>query len=78
MTPILGETEDGVKKTRTDSKILPHVVIYDVDLTLSLPARMSASSGVNAIAHAGELKLSRATQCQLDSTLARDRRCGNV
>lgn len=54
MTPILGETADGVKKTRSDPKILPGTVIYDVDLTTTLPAGMSAVSGVNAIAHAGE------------------------
>jgi alcohol dehydrogenase class IV len=54
MTPILGETADGVKKTRSDPKILPGTVIYDVDLTMTLPASMSATSGVNAIAHAVE------------------------
>lgn len=53
MTPILGETADGKKTTRSDPKILPGTVIYDVDLTMSLPASMSATSGVNAIAHAG-------------------------
>lgn len=54
MTPILGETADGLKKTRSDPKILPGTVIYDVDLTMTLPSAMSATSGVNAIAHAGE------------------------
>lgn len=54
MTPILGETADGVKKTRSDPKILPGTVIYDVDLTMTLPVGLSAVSGVNAIAHAGE------------------------
>jgi len=53
MTPILGETADGVKITRTDPKILPGTVIYDVDLTMSLSSSMSATSGVNAIAHGG-------------------------
>lgn len=53
MTPILGETADGRKTTRSDAKILPGTVIYDVDLTMTLPAAMSATSGVNAIAHAG-------------------------
>lgn len=53
MTPILGETADGVKKTRTDPKILPGTVIYDVDLTMTLPVGLSATSGVNAIAHSG-------------------------
>ncbi|KAH7252845.1 hypothetical protein BKA59DRAFT_492650 [Fusarium tricinctum] len=54
MTPILGETEDGRKVTRRDSKILPIVVIYDVDLTLTLPVKMSVNSGINAIAHSIE------------------------
>ncbi|KAK6356790.1 hypothetical protein TWF718_001131 [Orbilia javanica] len=54
MTPILGETEDGRKTTRSDQKILPGTVIYDVDLTMTLPAALSATSGVNAIAHAVE------------------------
>lgn len=53
MTPILGETADGRKTTRSDWKILPTTVIYDVDLTMTLPVGMSATSGVNAIAHAG-------------------------
>jgi alcohol dehydrogenase class IV len=53
MTPILGETVDGLKKTRSDPKILPGTVIYDVDLTMSLPTGLSATSGVNAIAHSG-------------------------
>ena len=53
MTPILGETADGQKKTRSDPKILPGTVIYDVDLTMTLPVALSATSGVNAIAHAG-------------------------
>ncbi|KZM22437.1 uncharacterized protein EKO05_0000093 [Ascochyta rabiei] len=54
MTPVLGETVDGVKTTRTDPKILPNTVIYDVNLTLSLPQNLSATSGINAIAHAVE------------------------
>lgn len=54
MTPILGETADGKKTTRSDPKILPGTVIYDVDFTMTLPAGLSATSGVNAIAHAGE------------------------
>ncbi|RDL41765.1 Dehydroquinate synthase-like protein [Venustampulla echinocandica] len=59
MTPILGETQDGKKTTRSDPKILPGTVIYDVDLTMTLPVGMSATSGVNAIAHAVEALYSR-------------------
>lgn len=54
MTPILGETEGGRKTTQRSPKIQPEVVIYDVDLTLSLPPQMSALSAFNAIAHAAE------------------------
>jgi maleylacetate reductase len=61
MTPILGETEGGEKTTRSSAEILPETVIYDVDLTLSLPAALSATSGVNAIAHAVEALYARDT-----------------
>lgn len=54
MTPILGQTEDGKKTTQKTLKVLPDVVIYDVDYTLSLPLKMTVTSGVNAIAHAVE------------------------
>lgn len=54
MTPILGQTSDGVKTTQKSAKILPEVVIYDVNLTLGLPVRLSGTSGINAIAHAVE------------------------
>jgi maleylacetate reductase len=53
-TPILGETKDGLKTTQQGPKIRPEVIIYDVDLTLSLPPALSATSGINAIAHAVE------------------------
>lgn len=54
MTPILGETQGGQKTTQNSLKVLPETVIYDVNLTLSLPPGISASSGMNAIAHAAE------------------------
>lgn len=54
MTSSLGETANGQKKTRHDPKIRPGTVIYDVDLTLSLPPAVSATSGVNVMAHAGK------------------------
>lgn len=53
-TPILGETKEGLKTTRRDMKILPEVIIYDVDLTLTLPVGMTVTSGMNGIAHAAE------------------------
>ncbi len=54
MTPILGETEGGRKTTQRTLKVLPETVIYDVALTMGLPAGLSGTSGINAIAHAVE------------------------
>jgi maleylacetate reductase len=53
-TPIQGITADGVKHTRRNPKMLPKVVIYDPELTLALPAGVSGTSGMNAIAHCVE------------------------
>lgn len=71
MTPILGETAEGKKTTRSDPKILPGTVIYDVDLTMSLPPEMSATSGVNAIAHAGQSRLHSFARSTIALTNAR-------
>lgn len=54
VTPVLGETRDGQKITRSSAAILPETVVYDVDFTLSLPLSLSVTSGVNAMAHAVE------------------------
>lgn len=53
-TPILGETVNAIKTTRSHPDILPTVIIYDVDLTLSLPQQLTYTSGINAIAHCVE------------------------
>jgi alcohol dehydrogenase class IV len=59
MTPILGQTEGGRKTTLRSPKVLPEVVIYDVELTLSLPGALTAVSGVNALAHGVEALYAR-------------------
>ncbi len=59
VTPILGETADGEKKTIRSPDVVPEGVIYDVELTLSLPPRLSATSGMNAMAHAVEALYAR-------------------
>jgi alcohol dehydrogenase class IV len=59
MTPIIGQTENGQKTTQSTPKVVPEVVIYDVDLTLTLPAGLSGTSGINAIAHAVEALYAR-------------------
>ncbi len=51
-TPILGQTENGIKTTQRAPDLLPEVVVYDVNRTLSLPVDMTMTSGLNALAHA--------------------------
>jgi maleylacetate reductase len=54
MTPVYGLTENGLKKTGRDVRVLPKTVIYDPELTAGLPLNLSITSGINAIAHAAE------------------------
>lgn len=53
-TPVLGETVANVKHTQRSRKILPEMILYDVDLTVGLPVSVSMASGLNSIAHAAE------------------------
>lgn len=59
MTPVVGQTSGGIKTTQSSPKILPEIVIYDVDLTMTMPPGLSATSGINAIAHAVEALYAR-------------------
>ena len=58
MTPIYGVTQmvdgDSRKVTVTDAKVTPKLTLYDPELTLDLPPQMTASSGINALAHCVE------------------------
>ena len=54
MTPIWGLTEANRKTTGRDRRVLPRVVVYDPELTLTLPGPVAAASGMNALAHAVE------------------------
>jgi maleylacetate reductase len=51
MTGFCGITIDGVKRMHTSLRMLAHTVLYDPELTLSLPAHVSAESAMNALAH---------------------------
>lgn len=53
-TPVLGETENGIKTTRRDPALAPGTIVYDPDLTLSLPRGLTLTSALNALAHAVE------------------------
>jgi alcohol dehydrogenase class IV len=54
VTPVVGETTDGVKSTRRDPALLPGTVVYDPELTVSMPAGLTLTSAMNALAHAVE------------------------
>jgi maleylacetate reductase len=59
VTNILGQTEKGVKTTLKSPRVIPEVVVYDPDLTSTLPVGMSVTSGINAMAHAVEALYAR-------------------
>jgi maleylacetate reductase len=54
MTPVWGETSGGSKTTGTDVRVLPKTVVYDPELTISLPLTVTAASVANALAHCVE------------------------
>lgn len=54
MTALVGQIAAGAKQTMRSPRVLPEVVIYDVELTLGMPAALTATSGLNAMAHAVE------------------------
>lgn len=54
VSPIWGLTEGGVKRTGRDARVLPRTVVYDPELTLTLPLALTVTSTLNAIAHAAE------------------------
>lgn len=54
VTPVWGITTDGIKRTGTDARVLPKVVVYDPLLLRSLPHRLSINSAFNALAHCVE------------------------
>ena len=56
MTPVYGVTRiqsDGStrKITVRDTKITPKLTLYDPELTLNLPGTLTASTGINSLAH---------------------------
>ena len=63
MTPVYGITRHDQtparKVTISNPQITPRLVIYDPELTLGLPADISASTGINALAHCIEALYSK-------------------
>jgi maleylacetate reductase len=54
MTTIWGRTDGDNKVTGKHPYVKPDTVIYDPELTLTLPARIAGPSGMNALAHCVE------------------------
>jgi maleylacetate reductase len=51
MTPVYGLTSMQRKRTGKSPEVLPKVVIYDPELTFSLPEFITGPSAMNAMAH---------------------------
>ena len=54
MTPIWGLTCGDEKRTGVDLRVKPALVVYDPELTLTLPPDIAGPSGMNALAHCVE------------------------
>ena len=54
MTQIFGRKIGEEKRTRKDPACRPHLVVYDPDITRSLPKWQSVTSGMNGLAHCVE------------------------
>lgn len=54
VTPVWGITEGQRKTTGSSPDVLPKVVIYDPELTFSLPVSITGPSAINAFAHCVE------------------------
>lgn len=48
---VWGVTRSAVKTTGVGYRVLPVAIVFDSDLTLSLPIDVSVASGLNALAH---------------------------
>ncbi|MFX1295330.1 MAG: iron-containing alcohol dehydrogenase [Promethearchaeota archaeon] len=51
---VVTKTETGQKVTLTSFEIIPSIVIIDPKLTLGMPSKLTAATGVDAIVHAIE------------------------
>lgn len=54
MTTIYGLTDGDHKQTGKSERVKPDVVVYDPELTLTLPPSIAGPSGMNAMAHCVE------------------------
>jgi maleylacetate reductase len=50
-TPVWGTSDGDRKTTGRDNKVVPRTIVYDPELTVALPANVTAASAMNAMAH---------------------------
>ncbi|WP_019932079.1 iron-containing alcohol dehydrogenase [Nocardia sp. BMG111209] len=50
-TDVWGLTDADGKRTGSDRAVLPVAVVYDAELSLSMPVELAVTSGLNALAH---------------------------
>jgi alcohol dehydrogenase class IV len=50
-TNVWGLTDANGKRTGVADRVLPGTVVYDTELSASMPASLAAASGLNAVAH---------------------------
>lgn len=56
VTPVAGTSDPAARRKTVvrDPRLLPAVAIYDPEVTLDLPPQLTASTGINALAHSVE------------------------
>jgi maleylacetate reductase len=54
LTSVWGITAERLKRTARSPAVVPRAVLYDPELTYSLPPSLTAASGMNALAHCVE------------------------
>jgi alcohol dehydrogenase class IV len=66
---IISDVDTGVKMLLKGAQLMPDLAVIDPELTLTLPPKMTASTGLDALTHAVEAYTSRKAQ-PLTDTLA--------
>jgi maleylacetate reductase len=69
LTPFFGMTDPATrqKSGAGGPTVAPIAAVYDPDLTMSTPARVSAETGMNALAHCVEVVWSRARTAEAEA-----------
>ena len=64
---IISDVDSGVKMLLKGAELIPDVAIIDPELTFTLPPKMTASTGLDALTHAVEAYTSKKAQALTDT-----------